>query len=116
MTKTGAFAGMLLGFLGCAVMKMIASIGGVSLPIYLDSFFVGLLTNIFGLIVGSALTQVTDTEKAFREKLFIIPEGERVEAEVIKTKRTVAVFTAFGIVVAIAMVMLWVIPYYKALA
>ncbi len=116
VTKTGAFAGMLLGFLGCAVMKMIASIGGVSLPIYLDSFFVGLLTNIFGLIVGSALTQVTDTEKAFREKLFIIPEGERVEAEVIKTKRTVAVFTAFGIVVAIAMVMLWVIPYYKALA
>ena len=61
-TKAGAFAGMLLGFVGCAVMKIIGALG-VNLPIYLDSFFIGLLANILGLVIGSALTQVTEEEK-----------------------------------------------------
>ena len=114
VTKTGAFAGMLLGFVGCAVMKIIGALG-VSLPIYLDSFFIGLLANVLGLVIGSAVTQVSKEEKSFRDRLFVVPDGEMVDVEVKKTKRTVAAFMVFGLISAVALITLWVIPYYRAL-
>lgn len=114
VTKAGAFAGMLLGFVGCAVMKIIGALG-VNLPIYLDSFFIGLLANILGLVIGSALTQVTEEEKSFRDRLFVVPKGELVASEVKKTKRTVATFMVFGVVSAVTLITLWVLPYYRAL-
>ena len=113
ITKTGAFAGMLCGFIGCAAMKIISAGGGLSLPIYLDSFVVGLVANLFGLIIGSALTQPTSEEKAAREKLFIAPEGEMIESEVKKTKRTLMCFMIFGALVAVTMILLWVLPYWN---
>ena len=115
VTKTGAFLGMLCGFLGCATMKIIGSVAHVSLPIWADSFVVGLLANILGLIIGSKLTQVTDNEKAAREKLFITPKGELVPAEIKKTKKTVAAFILVGVLVTVMLMVFWVIPYNKAL-
>ena len=115
VTKTGAFAGMLCGFIGCATMKIISAVGGISLPIYLDSFVVGLVANILGLVIGSALTQPTDEEKAAREKLFEVPEKEFDPTEQKKTKRTLIGFMVFGILVAVALILLWAIPYRNAL-
>ena len=115
VTKTGAFAGMLCGFLGCAIMKIISTVGGVSLPIYLDSFVVGLIANILGLVIGSALTQPTKEETDARIKLFEIPVKELDATEQKKTKLTLIGFMAFGILVSVAMIVLWVIPYHNAL-
>lgn len=64
--------GMLCGFLGCAATKIISTVGNFSLPIYLDSFVVGLIANIMALFIGSAFTQVTDEEKVRRDALFIV--------------------------------------------
>ena len=114
VTKTGAFLGMLLGFVGCAVMKIIGAMG-VSLPIYFDSFFIGLLANILGLVIGSALTQVTKEEKEFRNRLFVVPKEELDVSEMKKTKRTIGYFIVFGVIVAVALLTLWVLPYYRAL-
>ncbi len=115
VTKTGAFAGMLCGFIGCAAMKIISAVGGISLPIYLDSFVVGLVANILGLVIGSALTQPTDEEKAEREKLFIVPEAETDEKELKKTKRSLVAFMIFGALVTVELLVFWVIPYLRAL-
>ena len=112
ITKTGAFCGMLFGFIGCAAMKIIGTM--VSLPIYLDSFVVGLVANFLGMFIGTKLTRVTDAEKLEREKLFVVPEGELVAAEIKKTKRTVAGFIVFGAIVAVVMILMWVLPYYNA--
>lgn len=114
ITKTGAFAGMLCGFLGCFVMKVIGAVGGISLPIYLDSFVVGLTANIIALVTGSVLTQVTEEEKISRSRLFTTPLNEQNEGEIKKTKRTVIYFIVFGFGVSIALLLLWVLPYYKA--
>ena len=81
----------------------------------MDSFFVGLLANIGGLVVGSATTTVSENERTFREKLFVVPQSELSELEIKKTKRTVIYFIIFGMVVAVTLIFLWVIPYYKAL-
>lgn len=115
VTKVGAFVGMFCGFAGCAVMKIIASVGGVSLPIWADSFVVGLVANILGLIIGTKLTSVTKEEEQERAKLFVTPQGELVAGEITKTKRTVAGFIVIGALVAVALLVLWVIPYHNAL-
>lgn len=112
-TKTGAFCGMLCGFLGCAVMKIIGT--KVSLPIYLDSFVVGLVANVLGLVIGSKLTTVTKKEEEERARLFVTPAGELVAGEIKKTKRTVAFYIAFGVIVGALLLFLWVIPYHNAL-
>lgn len=114
VTKTGAFAGMLCGFLGCAAMKIIGA-GGVSLPIWLDSFIVGLIANTAALVIGSLLTKVSDRETAERAKLFVMPKGEDSPIEVKKTKRTLLCFIGFGAAVSLLLILLWVIPYYRAL-
>lgn len=115
VTKTGAFAGMLCGFLGCATMKIISSVGGLSLPIYLDSFVVGLIANILGLVIGSAITQTTDEEIKAHKKLFEVPEKENDVIEQKKTKRTLIVFMTMAVLVTVAMIVLWAIPYRNAL-
>lgn len=115
ITKTGAFWGMLCGFVGCAAMKIISAVGGISLSIYLDSFVVGLVANILGLVIGSALTQVSDEEKVVRAQLFKIPAEELGPAECRKTKIAVLSFICFGILVAIVLLVLWVIPYITGL-
>ena len=94
-------------------MKIIGTF--VSLPIYLDSFVVGLVANIIGMVVGTALTNVSEKEKEERAKLFVVPEGELDAVEIKKTKRTVAYFVIFGVVVAIVMLFMWAIPYLRML-
>lgn len=113
ITKKGAFLGMLFGFIGCALMKVLGTM--INLPIYLDSFFVGLIANFIGLYIGTVTSKVTDKEKEERAKLFITPENELDEQEIKKTKRTVASYIVFGIVVMLALLFLWVIPYHSAL-
>lgn len=113
VTKTGAFCGMLFGFVGCAVMKIIGT--QVALPIYLDSFVVGLIANILGLIVGSKVTSVTKEEELERAKLFVAPTGELVSGEISKTKRTIALYIVFGVIVTFVLLLMWTMPYHRAL-
>ena len=115
VTKTGAFLGMLFGFIGCAAMKIIGAVGGISVPIWADSFIVGLIADILGLVIGTKLTQVTKEEELERAKLFVVPKGELVAVEIKKTKHIVAFYMAFGVLAAVVMMVMWVVPYHKAL-
>lgn len=114
VTKVGAFASMLSGFLVSSIMKIYTSANNILLPIYLDPFFVGLAVSILALIIGSACTQVTDKEKEEREKLFVVPEEEKDPQEVKKTKTFLLITIPLGIIITIVMLCLWVIPYLQA--
>ena len=114
VTKTGAFASMLSGFLVSAVMKIYTSVKGILLPIYFDPFFVGLAVSILALIIGSLLTKVTEEERQERAKLFILPEGESDQKEIKKTKLFVLLTCVLGIIITLVMLFLWVIPYLQA--
>lgn len=115
VTKTGAFCGMLVGFVVSAGMKIYTSVADVLLPIYFDPFFVGIAAGIIAMIIGSAVTKVTEKEKAERALLFIVPEKEKDPAEVKKTKIFIAISIPLGFIVTIAMLALWAIPYLKGL-
>lgn len=113
VTKVGAFCGMLIGFVVSATMKIYIAVKGISVPIYFDPFFVGMGTGLIGLIVGSALTKVSDKEKEERAKLFVRPESENDPVEIKKTKRIMLCSIPLGVVVTVAMLVLWALPYLK---
>lgn len=115
VTKTGAFCGMLCGFAGCSAVKIYASASGNSLPIFLDAFFVGLALNVLGLVIGSAVTQVTPEEKAMRARLLSIPQGELVKTEVKTTEKFLLGYIISGVLILLILLFLWAIPYTRAL-
>lgn len=115
VTKVGAFAGMLVGFVVSAVMKIYVSVAGIMLPIYFDPFFVGIAAGIIAMIIGSWVTKVTPKEKEERELLFKIPEEEKSPKEIKKTKILIASSIPLGMIVTVVLLVLWVIPYLKGL-
>lgn len=110
MTKAGAFCGMLAGMIGCLAANLAKSIGGVNLPAYLDPAIIGILCNIIAIVVGSALTKLTDEEKEARERLFQIPESECDPAAVRKTLNWSLFGIVAGVLMAAIMLAFWVIP------
>lgn len=115
VTKTGAFCGMLVGFLVSAAMKIGVSVAGITLPIYFDPFFVGLAAGVVAMIIGSALTKVTEAEKREREALFVIPEEEKNPEEIRKTKRLLICSIPMGLIITVVLIVLWVVPYTNGL-
>ncbi len=115
VTKTGAFWGMLVGFVVSAAMKIYTSVADILLPIYFDPFFVGIAAGVIAMIIGSAVTKVTEKEKQERELLFIVPEEEKNPADVKKTKILIGISIPLGLVVTVLLLVMWVIPYLNGL-
>lgn len=111
VTKTGAFCGMLSGFLGCFAVRLYTSLAGVTLPVYLDPSIVGMGCNVIAMVIGSAVTQVTEEERNARAALFVTPESEREPGEVKKTMASMKFAVAVGPLVAAALLVFWIIPY-----
>lgn len=116
VTKVGAFCGMLVGFVVSAGMKIYTSVADILLPIYFDPFFVGIAAGVIAMVIGSALTKVTDKEKEEREALFVMPEEEKDPKDIKTTKRMVICAIPLGLVVTLLLLFLWVVPYLKGLS
>jgi len=100
VTKTGAFCGMLMGFVGCFALKLYTSLSGTTLLVYFDPTIVGIVLNVCALVIGSALTKVTTEESEARKKLFITPEEEKKPTEVKKTMNYLKMTIVLGVIVA----------------
>lgn len=114
VTETGAFWGMLMGFVGCFAVKLFSTLFGVILPVYLDSTVVGMFFNILAMIIGSALTEVSGKEKNARKKLFVMPESEKEPKEVKKTLNYMKAVIILGGVVVFILLYVWAVPYIRA--
>lgn len=109
MSKSGAFLGMLLGFIGCAVAKIISGFFD-SWPIFLDPFIIGVLLSVIGVIIGSKLRPATDEEKEERRRLFIAPKIELDINENKHTKKLGYIYICFGIFIILAFLFFWALP------
>ena len=116
VTKTGAFCGMLCGFLGCFATKLYAAFTGAVLPVYLDPTVVGMVLNTVAIALGTLLTKVTDEEIQARNALFVAPESEKDPIECRKTVRYMQFAPILGLLVFAVLLVLWVIPYWRATA
>lgn len=113
VTKTGIFCGMLFGFVGCFIMKLVPDALGWSLPVYLDPTVVGIVLNVFSMFIGSLLTKVTPEEVEARNKLFIVPESEKNPHDIKITKRYIKGTILLGVIITITLIFVWVIPVWR---
>lgn len=111
LTENGAFWGMLLGFLGCAIAKAYVQLSGVTLPVFMDPFAIGLVCCALGMIGGSLVTKRTEEEEIYLKKLHVLPASEQDEKAIKITKRTWVYCVGFGVVFAILMVTCYSVPY-----
>lgn len=114
MSESGAFYGMLFGFLGCAVTKFWSALTHTTLPIYLDPFFVGLVLSVVGMVIGNRAKKATKEEIQEYEKLHIRPESEKNTIEEKKTFNLAYLYLAFGVVLGLIFVFAYAIPYMNA--
>lgn len=110
VTKTGAFCGMLAGFVACFVLKLLFNTLNITVPAYLDPTVIGIAVNVIAMVIGSALTQVTDEEKQARVALFVIPEKEKDPKEVKKTFSYLKWFVVLGVLIMVILLLVWGIP------
>ena len=116
VSENGAFWGMLLGFLGCAVPKAWSALNGVTLPIWLDPFFIGVLCSVLGLIIGSRLRKPGTVETERYGALHVRPASECSAEEDRKTHRLMWVYIAYGVLLGCVFVFAYALPYMRALA
>lgn len=114
MSESGAFYGMLFGFLGCAVTKSWSALTHTTLPIYLDPFFIGLVLSIIGMVIGNRAKKATKEEIQEYEELHVRPESEKNVVEEKKTINLTYLYLAFGVVLGLVFVFAYAIPYMNA--
>lgn len=114
LSKTGAFWGMLLGFLGCVVSKILYSALGVTPPVILDPFFIGIALSLIGAVLGSVLRPVSAREEELRADLFRAPTSTLDERECRKDHRLWIVYLLFGIALGAFFLLMYALPYCRA--
>lgn len=76
---------MTAGFLGFILSKCLVGFGAGPfhsiLINFLDPFFIGLYLSLAFAVIGSKLRPVTPEESAYRDKLLVLPQGERAARE-----------------------------------
>ena len=112
ITKVGAVAGMIAGFVCNFFVKLYLTFAGISLPAWLDTSIIGMVACVIAMVIGSALTQVTEEEKAARARMFVMPEIERDPAEIKKTLGYTRIAMGIGVLFAAILIVLWIVPYY----
>ena len=114
VTKTGAFCGMLAGFAGAFIYKVVTYFAGWDPPVFLDSALVGIVLNILFMVAGSALTRVTEEEREARRQILTMPESEKKLSDVSKTMRFMKAGCFVGLAVFAVLLIFWLVPYLKA--
>jgi len=107
ITARGAYWGILSGFVGNVVPRVLDRLGFVDLPSYLNPVLVGAVISFGVVVLVSRLGRVTDVERAHRLALHEIPEEERCPKQ---TRRTQ--WAALSVAVCGALLTLWLLRYY----
>ena len=108
LSSTGAFLGMLLGFIGCVIVKAYSLLMGITMPMYLDPFFIGIVMSIVGVAVGTKVSPKAEEEQKEQNKLFV--RMEHVDG----MERCGIAFIAFGIIFMLVMLVCYALPYMRA--
>lgn len=111
LTKAGAFAGMLVGFLGCFALRLYTALNDISLPVYLDPSVVGMVLNVLVMTIVTMISKVSPEEVEARAEMFVLPKSEysigRAKGVIRASKRSLFI----GVAVVAVLLIMWIIPY-----
>lgn len=115
MSEASAFYGMLLGFIGCVVTKSYSALSGVTFPIYLDPFFIGIILSVIGILIGLKLKKATPADIKRYEEMHAKPECEKDENKTRKTHNLMWVYMLFGFALGFVFIFVYALPYMRAI-
>ena len=114
ITASAAFWGIVSGFLGNTVPKLLSTLDLIELPVYLDPILMGGVISLVVVLVVSRNSRVTNTERRYRLSLLDIPAEELDVPEARKTLRYAYALGVFGVLMTVGMMWFYVVPYQAA--
>jgi sodium/pantothenate symporter len=111
ITASAALWGIVAGFFGNVIPKLLSLAGLVEWPSYLDPILIGAVLSLVTVLGVSRFTQVTDEEREYRASLFVAPTEDVEPAKIARTLRIAHLTAGFGILSAVALMVLYVVPY-----
>ena len=112
ITADAAFWGIICGFLGNVIPRAADLLGWIDLPMLLHPILIGGFISLVVIILLSKRGEVSEAEKAYREKLHIVPAGE---ASARWNRRWLPIIMiGFNALVIWFLLMFWVKPYQAA--
>jgi hypothetical protein len=114
ITARAAYWGIISGFAGNVIPRLFDTQGWIELPAYLNPILIGGVISLVVVLWVSRLGSVTETERARRLALHILPAVERDTQQTKKTQRAAIGVALFGALVSAAMIVFYVQPYQSA--
>jgi sodium/pantothenate symporter len=111
ITARAAYWGIITGFAGNVIPRLLDTLGWIDLPSYLNPILVGGVISLVVVLWVSHLGSVTDTERARRLALHNLPADERDPVQAKKTQRAAIGVAVFGVFVSAALIAFYVLPY-----
>ena len=112
ITAGAAFWGIISGFVGNCAAKALDYLGIVNLPVWADPIILGAALSTAVILAVSRRGTVSEAEHRYRTALHIVPAAEKGQAEIRATRRWPPVLIGTGVVLTLAMIVFWVLPYH----
>lgn len=116
ITAPAAFWGIVAGFLGNTIPKLLSTLGLIQLPAYLDPILVGAVISLVVVLLVSRKTSVSDAERRYRLALM---DTAAEDCDARKSRKTLwyaYTLGVFGVVMMFGMLFFYVLPYQRAVA
>ena len=111
ITAAAAMWGIVAGFLGNVIPKLLSLAGVVEWPVYLDPILIGATLSLVTVLWVSRYTRVTEEEREYRASLFIAPTEDIEQRKIAGTLRIAHLTAGFGLLSAVLLIVLFVLPY-----
>lgn len=111
ITAAGAFWGLVTGFLGNALAKLLSVFEIVEFPVFLDPFVIGLSLSFATILIVSKMGQVTSGERSYRAMIHRIPSSEIDESKCALTVFMSILLMLTGALTIAVMVVFYALPY-----
>jgi len=114
ITARAAYWGIITGFVGNVIPRLLDTLGWIDLPSYLNPILIGGAISLVVVLWVSRLGTVTDTERAHRLALHNLPAEERDAEQAKKTQWAAIGVAVFGVFVSALLIVFYVLPYQAA--
>jgi len=111
ITAAAAMWGIVAGFLGNVIPKLLSLAGLVIWPAYLNPILIGATLSLITVLAVASFTKVTEEEREYRESLFVAPQKDVEPGKIARTLKVAHITGGFGLLSAFLLMIWFVLPY-----